>query len=218
MRYTLRRKLKHEKCYLNLVGHIVRCLEIMKMNILECDGEVYYYPNIFTKIEADELLSNLVDEIVWEQRPIVIFGREVMQPRLTAWYGEKKYRYSGKTLEPLSWTQNLLTIKNKIEAIAGVEFNGALLNYYRDGQDSMGWHRDNEKELGENPTIASVSFGAIRRFYFRHYQKKDLKTSIELEHGSLLIMKGQTQTNWEHGLPKKSGLSLKRINITFRVL
>jgi len=141
-----------------------------------------------------------------------------MQPRLTAWYGDpgKAYSYSGITMQPHNWTKALLEIKQRIEAVAGASFNSALLNLYRDGKDSMGWHRDNEKELGINPVIGSVSFGAARTFVLRHYTDKKLKQSIELTHGSFLLMRGRTQHCWEHSLPKRITSTGERINITFR--
>jgi alkylated DNA repair dioxygenase AlkB len=161
-----------------------------------------------------------LNEIQWKQEPIKIFGKEVMQPRLTAWYGDidKPYSYSGITMQPYAWSGSLKTIKQKIEAVAGVTFTSALLNLYRNGNDSMGWHRDNEKELGDQPVIGSVSFGATRTFQFRDYKtKKDLK-SIELSHGSFLTMRGETNHYWEHSVPKTKLVLKERINITFRMI
>lgn len=189
-------------------------------NLLPSDGEVYYYPHFFTVAESDSLLRHLTDDIAWKQEPITIFGRQVMQPRLTAWYGDAdtSYRYSGVTMQPLPWTFGLQTIKNKVDACAGVRFNGALLNFYRNGQDSMGWHRDNEKELGPEPVIASVSFGAARHFRLRRYGLKTDLINVPLGHGSLLLMRGKTQQFWEHCLPKTIKISDIRINITFRLI
>jgi len=186
--------------------------------ILPKDGEVLLYPNFFSPKESDFYLSQLSEEIAWKQEPIKIFGKTVMQPRLTAWYGDagKTYRYSGITMLPIHWTHNLLEIKRRIEGIAPDVFNSALLNRYRDQQDSMGWHRDNEKELGINPVIGSVSFGAPRLFRLRHYKNKTHTRSLELTHGSLLIMSGQTQHYWEHSVPKQAAVKGTRINITFR--
>ena len=149
-----------------------------------------------------------------------MFGKEVMQPRLTAWYGDadKNYSYSGVTMVPHQWTARLRQIKEKIEVVAGVKFTSALLNFYRNENDSMGWHRDNEKELGNSPVIGSVSFGATRTFQFRNYKtKKDIK-SIELTDGSLLLMRGKTNHFWEHRVAKTSQPVKERINITFRVI
>lgn len=189
-------------------------------NLLPFHGEAFFYSRFFSQEESDHYLSRLPDEINWKQEPIKIFGKEVMQPRLTAWYGDanKKYSYSGITMEPQQWTPALLKIKNKIEMVSGIHFNSALLNFYRDGQDSMGWHRDNEKALGVNPVIASVSFGASRTFQFRNFKEKRITKSIKLTHGSLLLMKGETQHLWQHQLPKTNTKIGQRINITFRMI
>ncbi|MCW3093603.1 MAG: alkylated repair protein [Ferruginibacter sp.] len=189
-------------------------------NILPYKGEAIFYPGFFSAAESDEYLIRLTNEINWKQEPIKMFGKEVMQPRLTAWHGDaaKPYSYSGITMQPQNWTNALLEIKEKIELIAGVSFTSALLNFYRDGKDSMGWHRDNEKELGLNPVIGSVSFGAERPFQFRNYANKEEVVSINLTHGSFLLMKGETQHYWEHRLPKANKINGKRINITFRAI
>lgn len=175
---------------------------------------------MFTEAECDMYINELQQAIEWKQEPITIYGRTVMQPRLTAWYGDpgKIYSYSGITMQPRAWTPALLKIKQRIETVSPVVFNSALLNLYRDQHDSMGWHRDNEKELGINPVIGSVSFGAPRTFQFRHYNDKSLRQSLELTHGSLLLMKGETQHHWEHSLPKRSREMGVRVNVTFRVI
>jgi alkylated DNA repair dioxygenase AlkB len=189
-------------------------------NLLPSDGEVYFHPSFFEKKEADDLMQSLRENIAWKQEPIKIFGKEIMQPRLTAWYGEpdKSYSYSGITMNPLTWTADLLHIKASIETLSQVTFNSALLNLYRDGKDSMGWHRDNEKELGQNPVIGSVNFGATRTFKLRNYADKKVVQSIDLTHGSFLLMRGSTQHFWEHQIPKTAKFSEPRINITFRVV
>ncbi len=189
-------------------------------NLLPVDGDALIFPAFFNMAASDIYLSALQQEIQWRHEPIRIFGKTVMQPRLTAWYGEagKPYRYSGITMQPLPWTDQLLYVKQQVEAVSGVQFTSALLNRYRDGKDSMGWHRDNEKELGTNPVIGSVSFGAARKFQFRHYYNKQLTREIDLTHGSYLLMKGTTQHHWEHQLPKTGKVMSERINITFRVL
>ena len=189
-------------------------------NLLPFHGEVFYYPHFFSLAESDHYFNALQQEIQWKQEPIKIFGKDMMQPRLTAWYGDvdKPYSYSGITMQSLPWTNTLQQIKTAIEKLAGVRFTNALLNYYRDGKDSMGWHRDNEKELGINPVIGSVSFGAARIFRLRHYDKKKLVRSIELTHGSFLLMRGETQHHWEHQIPKTNSTIGGRINLTFRVL
>lgn len=187
-------------------------------NLLPANGFVQFYPQFFTKAESDIYLQHLLTQINWNQEPIKIFGKEVMQPRLTAWYGnaDKPYTYSGITMQPNAWTDILTAIKTKIETIANTQFTSALLNQYRDGKDSMGWHRDNETALGTNPVIASVSFGASRVFQLRDYASKKSLQSIELTNGSLLLMSGATQHYWEHRIPKTSKPAGSRINLTFR--
>ena len=187
-------------------------------NLLPYKGEVYLYPAFFTAEESSRYLHNLTNTVAWKQEPIKIFGKEVMQPRLTAWYGDKPYTYSGITMQPLPWTPVLSAIKEKTENIAGVHFTSALLNFYRTGKDSMGWHRDNENELGVNPIIASVSFGQSRTFKLRDYYKKGNSISLELGNGSLLLMRGETQHYWEHCITKTAKDVGTRINITFRVI
>lgn len=189
-------------------------------NILPKDGNVTYYENFFSEEESSLYFSALLSEINWKHEPIKLFGREVMQPRLTAWYGNPdiSYSYSGIRMEPNLWTPSLILIKDKIEHFTKFTFTSALLNQYRDENDSVGWHRDNEKELGKNPVIASISFGGSRTFQFRHSKEKDLKLSLELENGSLLLMQGETQHCWHHALPKTKAPKEPRINITFRII
>jgi len=195
-------------------------LSMQNTNLLPRDGMVNFFPGFFSEQESDLYFNSLIKEISWKQEPIIIFGKQIMQPRLTAWYGDegKSYRYSGIIMQPQRWTETLLEIKKRIETIAAVSFNSALLNQYRDGKDSMGWHRDNEKELGTNPVIGSVSFGAVRKFMMKHYQDKSLTSSVELSHGSFLLMHGQTQHYWMHSIPKTTKPLGPRINITFRVI
>lgn len=187
-------------------------------NLLINDGEVYYYASFFESAESDELFEWMLSNINWQQRSIKIFGKTIKEPRLTAFYGDqdKFYKYSGTLFKPEPWPVPLLSIKNKITEATKMEITSVLLNHYRNGEDSMGWHRDNEPELGQNPEIASVSFGACRKFNLRHKTDKNLKLGIMLEHGSLLIMKGSTQHNWEHSLLKSVKISEARINMTFR--
>lgn len=189
-------------------------------NLLPQDGEILFYPQLFTQSESETYFKTLQSEINWKHEPIKIFGKEVMQPRLTAWYGDldRPYSYSGITMQPNLWIPELLLIKTKIEQIANVAFNSALLNQYRDEKDSVGWHRDNEKELGPNPIIGSVSFGASRTFQMKHYSDKKLKTSIELTNGSFLLMRGETQHFWQHSIPKTTRPTGPRINLTFRIV
>lgn len=193
---------------------------MLHINLLPKDGITRFFPGFFKEQESDHYFDILSKEISWKQEPVIIFGKQIMQPRLTAWYGDegKSYRYSGITMQPRRWTNTLLEIKERIETIAAVSFNSALLNQYRDGKDSMGWHRDNEKELGTNPVIGSVSFGAGRKFMLKHYQDRSLTRSVELLHGSFLLMYGKTQHCWMHSIPKTTKPLGPRINITFRVI
>ena len=190
------------------------------MNLIPKDGEVLLHPNLFNTEECGQYFNSLTQEIDWNQEPITIFGKKVMQPRLTALYGDPftSYQYSGIRMKAKAWNPMLLDIKKRIEAIAKTKFNIALLNLYRNENDSMGWHRDNEKELGLNPIIGSISFGETRVFKLRHYFEKQIKTSIELSNGSFLLMRGATQHHWEHSIPKSSKTLGTRINLTFRTL
>lgn len=183
------------------------------------NGEYIYLPNFFTKFESDSYFKVLKDNILWKQESMNMYGKQVMFPRLTAWYGDndKPYSFSGITLRPHSWTKELLEIKNKIEPIANTQFNSVLLNQYRNGNDSISWHTDAEKELGLNPIIGSVNFGATRKFQLRHIETKE-KIEIELTHGSLLIMQGELQHFWQHQVPKTAKKVNERINLTFRVI
>jgi alkylated DNA repair dioxygenase AlkB len=149
-----------------------------------------------------------------------MYGKEILLPRLTAWYGDEnaRYKYSGIVNIPLPWTEELLLIKHKVEEISQTKFNSVLLNYYRNGNDSMGWHSDDEKELSTNPTISSVSFGATRNFQFKHKSVKKSNQNFLLNNGSLLIMKGETQHNWLHQVPKTKTIIGERINLTFRAV
>ena len=185
------------------------------------DGEITIIQKFFEKSESDRLFANLLKNINWQQDKIKIFGKQVDLPRLTAWYGDegKSYKYSGITMNPNSWIPSLLSIKQRIEPVAKLSFNSVLANLYRDGQDYVSWHSDDEPELGKNPTIASVSLGDTRRFMLRHKSNKDLETvEIALTHGSLLIMRGSTQHFWKHQIPKTAKVKKERINLTFRVI
>ncbi|WP_019507690.1 alpha-ketoglutarate-dependent dioxygenase AlkB [Pleurocapsa sp. PCC 7319] len=185
------------------------------------DGEVIIYQNFFEELESDRFFSALLNTINWRQNKIKIFGREVDVPRLEAWYGDegKSYMYSGIKMNPDAWTPALVAIKEKVETVAKLKFNSVLINLYRNGRDSVSWHSDDEPELGTNPTIASVSFGATRRFQLRHKSNKNLeKPEVALNHGSLLLMKGVTQHFWKHQVPKTSRVLSERINLTFRVI
>ena len=182
------------------------------------DAEVIMYRDFFNNNESNEIFAELYGTINWKQEVALLFGKQVAIPRLTAWYGDagKSYTYSNIKMEPNLWTPTLITIKSKIEAIAGTLFNSVLLNLYRDGKDSVAWHSDDESELGENPAIGSVSFGATRRFMLRHKYQKETKLEIQLTPGSFLLMKGATQHFWQHQIPKAAKVTEPRINLTFR--
>lgn len=184
------------------------------------DADIIYYPSIFSKEESSVYYKMLLDKTPWQHDDIMLFGKTYKQPRLTALYANnnKSYSYSNITMRPHKFTRDLIAIKQKIEAITQNNFTTCLLNLYRDGNDSNGWHADNEKELGINPTIASISFGAERIFHLKHRREKNLKHKLVLEHGSLLLMKGSTQHNWLHQLPKTKRKIKPRINLTFRYI
>ncbi|MBX2827120.1 MAG: alpha-ketoglutarate-dependent dioxygenase AlkB [Flavobacteriaceae bacterium] len=194
--------------------------EPSELNIPLPNATLNYYPSFFTSEEADFLYEKLYQETPWQQDDIKVFGKIYPQPRLTALYGseEKTYSYSGITMFPKLFTSTLLKIKNQVEERTNERFNTVLLNLYRDGNDSNGWHSDDEKELGTNPVIASVSLGAKRCFQMKHKRDKKLKYKLFLNHGSLLLMSGETQHHWKHQLPKTKKMMAPRINLTFRAL
>jgi len=182
------------------------------------DAEMQFYPELFSAADCDRLWADLKTQIQWHQDSIQMFGRKLLLPRLTAWYGDPGavYSYSGIQMKPLPWIDCLLEIKRRVVAISPDCLNSVLLNFYRDGKDSMGWHSDDEPELGVNPVIASVSFGGSRKFKLRH-KHQDCKTQLELTDGSLLIMRGKTQHFWQHQVPK-AATAMPRINLTFRFI
>ncbi|WP_309640559.1 alpha-ketoglutarate-dependent dioxygenase AlkB [Flavobacterium sp.] len=184
------------------------------------DANIVYYPAFFNREIADQLYNDLLHGIPWQQDAIKVFGKEHQQPRLTALFGNdgKPYSYSNITMQPHAWNLLLQKIKYQVETVAETQFTSVLLNYYRDEKDSNGWHADNEKELGKNPVIASLSFGAERVFQLKHNVDTQQKQSILLEHGSLLLMKGTTQHCWKHQIPKTNKPIGGRINLTFRVI
>ena len=179
-----------------------------------------YRPALFTAKESHTYLQTFMNTIAWEQRTITMYGKSMMTPRLTAWYGDtgKNYAYSGNKFNPYPWTTELLEIKTRIEPLAGVTFNSVLLNYYRNGNDSVAWHSDNETELGLQPIIASMSFGQVRSFDIRRKQNHNEKYSVRLENGSLLLMQGNLQQHWEHSIAKSAVAMQPRINLTFRII
>ena len=182
------------------------------------NADLIYYGSFFSAAESEKLMNALIGNIAWKHEQITLFGRQVWQPRLTAFYGDldKPYSYSNISLDPTPWTSELDFIKKRIEDSSRHQFTSVLLNYYRDGQDSMGWHSDDEKELGSNPVIGSVSFGTARRFMLKHKKDKTQKSSIMLENGSFLLMQGPTQHHWYHQIPKTKKPLGARINLTFR--
>lgn len=184
------------------------------------NAEIEYIPKFFQEYEANAMFKTILSETDWIQDDITVFGKTYKQPRLTALYGDsnRSYGYSGITMYPQPFTSTLIKIKSRIEEKSKTEFNTALLNLYRNGNDSNGWHADNEKELGTNPIIASVSFGENRPFHFKHKKIKEERYKILLDHGSLLIMKGEMQHYWLHQIAKTKKRVKERINITFRLL
>jgi alkylated DNA repair dioxygenase AlkB len=183
------------------------------------DAEVYYMGHLPLAETPDNVMRRLIDEIPWRAESIVVWSRTYPQPRLIAWYGDvgKDYTYSGIRLTPLAWTQILLDLKSRVEAVARADFNSVLLNYYRDQRDSMGLHSDDEPELGERPILASLSLGEERTFILKHKRDKTLKpVRLKLGSGSLLLMKGDTQRYWKHGIDKETHPCGPRVNLTFR--
>jgi alkylated DNA repair dioxygenase AlkB len=190
-----------------------------KLNLLsgECIAESHGI--IFSRDEIETLFNQLAEEIAWVNDEVLIFGKKIITKRKTAWYGEKPfaYTYSRKTKIALPWTDTLLEIKNKVEEISNEKYNSCLLNLYHDGNEGMGWHSDDEKMIAPKSAIASVSFGAPRKFVFKHKKDKTQVSTI-LENGSLLVMKGETQIDWLHSLPKSLKIKTPRINLTFRTI
>ena len=181
------------------------------------DGELYFMQQLPLGQSNAEILQRLQDETAWKAETIFLFGREVLQPRLSAWHGDARYTYSGRSFDPLPFTPLQLDIKHAVEAATGKRFNSVLLNYYRDGQDSMGFHSDDEPELGPQPAIASLSFGATRTFILKH-KKRPQTVKLDLTDGSLLLMAGKLQHCWRHGINKERKPCGPRINLTFRLI
>ena len=187
--------------------------------LLPYDGLAIYYGSVFLPPAIEEYRLLLMDEIVWENDHIRMFGKDIITKRKVAWYGDKPflYKYSNSTKKALPITGTLNRIRKTIEEISGETYNSCLLNLYHNGDESMGWHSDNEKELKKNGAIASVSFGAVRKFSFKHKTTKE-KKEIDLENGSLLVMKGPIQEHWLHQLPPSKKIKESRINLTFRTI
>lgn len=185
------------------------------------DAEVVHFGHLTLPQQDNVVLSQLIREVDWRAERITVWGKTYMQPRLIAWFGDagRDYRYSGIAMSASPWTPLLLGIKVAVERTCQHMFNSVLLNYYRDEHDSMGFHSDDEAELGPRPVIASLSLGATREFVFKHKHRKDLKPfKLPLESGSLLLMAGDTQKNWMHGIEKQRGSLGPRVNLTFRTI
>jgi alkylated DNA repair dioxygenase AlkB len=182
------------------------------------DAELTYVPGFYDGATSAALFSTLITETPWRQDTLRFGGKEVAVPRLQAWYGEKRYGYSGLRLTPLPWTPTLTAIRQRVVEYCGIDFNSVLINYYRNGHDSVAWHSDDERELGANPHIASLSFGATRRFEMKHRTQKSMKARILLDSGSLLVMGSGMQRHWVHQLPKDPQVDAARLNLTFRLI
>jgi alkylated DNA repair dioxygenase AlkB len=188
-------------------------------NLLPNDGTVNYYGKILNSKEANQNFDLLMKNILWQNDEVIIFGKHIITKRKAAWYGDSDYlyTYSNSTKQALPWTEELSWLRQIVEELVGAKFNSCLLNLYHDGKEGMGWHSDDEKSLGKNNTIASLSLGAERKFLFKHKQTKQI-VSLVLENGSLLVMKEATQSNWLHSLPKSKNIIHSRINLTFRTI
>lgn len=189
------------------------------INLLPYNGEVYYLGHVLTQLQADHYLERLLSDIEWKNDEAQIFGKLIQTKRKVSWYGDRDYlyTYSGTTKQALPWTPELLELKNLAEQQSGTRFNSCLLNLYHDGNEGMAWHSDDEATLGKNTVIASLSLGAERKFSFKHKKTKET-VSLLLQHGSLLLMKGTTQTYWYHRLPPSTKVMRPRINLTFRTI
>jgi len=182
------------------------------------DGNLRFEPAWLAPAEADALFATLRATVPWETHRIRMFGREVDSPRLSCWIGDPgaSYVYSRTRFEPRPWPAAMQALRPRIDAEAGETMNSVLANLYRDGRDAMGWHSDDEPELGPQPVIASLSLGGTRRFVLRHRRDQDARLALELPHGSLLLMSGDTQAKWRHALPRTARPVTARINLTFR--
>lgn len=190
------------------------------INLALPNSDIDYYPNFIPTSSTDLFFDQLKNNTPWQQDSLRLFGKTHPQPRLTALYGDngKIYSYSGITMQPHRFTHHISEIRNTLQLLTGIEFTSCLLNLYRDGSDSNGWHADDEKELGENPIIASISLGQERYFHLKHKKDKQLKHKMLLQNGSLLLMQGETQHHWLHQIPKTKREVKERINLTFRVI
>jgi alkylated DNA repair dioxygenase AlkB len=200
---------------LNLFNAEIDCTK----NLLPKDGTVNYFGKLWSNEEADYYLNSLIDTINWKNDQVIIFGKKIITKRKVAWYGDKnfEYTYSNVTKQSLKWTTQLQDLKLVVEEKTKLNFNSCLLNLYHNGNEGMSWHSDAEKELKKNGAICSLSFGAERKFAFKHKKTKEV-VSLILENGSLLVMKDSTQTNWLHSLPPTKLIDKPRINLTFRTI
>ena len=200
---------------MNLFGNLAD----PKLNLLPQDGTVNYYGTILDQDEADDFYQKLLEGIEWKNDEAIIFGKKILTKRKVAWYADAgiTYTYAGVKKSGLEWISALNRIRQKVEAITGAKYNACLLNLYHVGEEGMGWHQDNEKEMVAGSSIASLSFGAVRKFAFKH-AKTNERLDIELAHGSLLDMKGAIQAHWYHSLPKTTRVKQMRINLTFRLM
>jgi alkylated DNA repair dioxygenase AlkB len=188
-------------------------------NLLPKDGSVNYYGKLLTSAQADYYQETLLNTIAWRHDEAVIFGKRIITKRKVAWYGEKpfEYTYSNTTKRALPWTPALFALKEIVEQASGETFNSCLLNLYHSGEEGMAWHSDSEKDLKKDGAIGSLSFGAERRFMFKHKETNET-VALQLEHGSLLVMKDSTQTHWLHRLPPTKRVISPRVNLTFRTI
>ncbi|AZB10332.1 alpha-ketoglutarate-dependent dioxygenase AlkB [Chryseobacterium sp. G0162] len=189
------------------------------LSLLSYDGTVLYYGKVFSKDESDVYYDYLFNQIPWQNDEAVVFGKLILTKRKVAWFGEKafEYTYSNRTKYAKPWTPELLKLKQKCEEVSGETYNSCLLNLYHDGSEGMAYHSDGETDLKKHGAIASLTFGAERKFLFKHKTTKE-KVEIFLENGSLLIMKGTTQDNWLHRLPPTTKVKTPRVNLTFRTI
>jgi len=187
------------------------------LNLLPCDGEVNYFGSILSHQDIEHYLNSLLNTIEWRNDKLKIYGKEITTKRKVAWYGDSNYAYtySNTTKHAKAWTKELLELKIIVEKFTKTQYNSCLLNLYHNGDEAMSWHSDDEDSLGKNTNIASLSFGAERKFSLKHKTSKQT-VSLFLETGSLLVMKGETQTNWAHCLPKMKNVDMPRVNLTFR--
>ncbi len=189
------------------------------INLISQDGIVDYYGALQSPVDADDYFVKLLDKIEWKNDEVIIYGKKIVTKRKVAWYGDQpfEFTYSNTTKRALPWIKELLTLKALVEERSNETFNSCLLNLYHNGQEGMSWHCDEERDLKKNGAIGSLSFGAERKFSLKHKKSKET-VSLVLQHGSLLVMKGTTQTNWLHSLPPTTKIAEPRVNLTFRTI